>query len=330
MRRHQKRSGFEATITDSDVAAVRSLVETEKDTEFVRDRRARNVEPPAPELSREHFWYVLMGCLLTTQQRSTKGMPVNRFLEPQVFPLTLGACGRQASVEQFVLRTIKEFGGIRRGITIASQAANNWTRLNGGKWQEVEGWFEQLQRPRAQEPQTRDKAVERQAARWADENLAGLGPKQGRNLWQWLGLSRYEIPLDSRVTDWINSNLSFRIDAKRLVQLAYYEAVLDHVQDVCERAGVLPCVLDASAFDYEDLGRGKRTSRGTTQVGFVNPHGQVTIRNTGAPGTDHYQYVYQLACSHCGHVYGANGTDIHERLCPACQEGRPGTPLARV
>ena len=62
----------------------------------------------------------------------------------------------------------------------------------------------------------------------------------------------------------------------------------------------------------------------TTRTGYVNRNGQVVIRNTGAPGTDNNQYVYQLACSHCGHAYGANGSDIHLRLCPRCQGGQPG------
>jgi len=67
-----------------------------------------------------------------------------------------------------------------------------------------------------------------------------------------------------------------------------------------------------------------RETRGTTQVGFVSEKGQVVIRNTGLPGTDHRQYVYQLGCSHCGNVYGANGSDIHDRNCPKCQGGEPG------
>ena len=58
--------------------------------------------------------------------------------------------------------------------------------------------------------------------------------------------------------------------------------------------------------------------------GDVNRNGQVVIRDTGLSGTDHLQRVYQLGCSHCGHVYGANGTDVHERKCPRCQKGRPG------
>jgi hypothetical protein len=62
----------------------------------------------------------------------------------------------------------------------------------------------------------------------------------------------------------------------------------------------------------------------STKSGYVNRNGQVVIRNTGLPGTDHMQMVYQLGCSACGHVYGANGSDIHLRLCPKCQGGAPG------
>jgi hypothetical protein len=127
------------------------------------------------------------------------------------------------------------------------------------------------------------------------------------------------------VTNWVNNNLSSKIEAKRLGQLKYYESALDCLQAICEKGEALPCELDAAAFDYEDLGLG--STRGTTQTGLVNPNGQVTIRNTGLPGTDHNQYVYQIACSHCGEIYGANGSDIFERKCPRCQQGKPGLSL---
>jgi hypothetical protein len=63
---------------------------------------------------------------------------------------------------------------------------------------------------------------------------------------------------------------------------------------------------------------------GTTSVGYINRNGQVVVRHTGKSGTDHSQYIYQLACSKCGNNYGANGSDIYERKCPACQDGEPG------
>jgi hypothetical protein len=70
-----------------------------------------------------------------------------------------------------------------------------------------------------------------------------------------------------------------------------------------------------------------REDKGTTKTGYVNPNGQVVIRDTGSPGTDKFQRIYQLACSKCGHNYGANGSDCHLRLCPKCQAGAEGLPL---
>jgi hypothetical protein len=62
----------------------------------------------------------------------------------------------------------------------------------------------------------------------------------------------------------------------------------------------------------------------STVEGFTNDNGQQVVRRTDRPGTDHLQVVYVLSCTECGHVYGANGSDIHRRRCPKCQGGRPG------
>lgn len=70
--------------------------------------------------------------------------------------------------------------------------------------------------------------------------------------------------------------------------------------------------------------RAGRTSKGTTAVGYVNPRGQEVIRRTDLAGTDHGQRVYVLRCGGCEHEYGANGSDIFRRRCPACQNGASG------
>lgn len=67
-----------------------------------------------------------------------------------------------------------------------------------------------------------------------------------------------------------------------------------------------------------------REDKGTTRIGFINRNRQVNIRSTGLPGSDHRQTIYVLQCQPCGEAYGANGSDIHLRRCPACQGGRPG------
>jgi hypothetical protein len=71
--------------------------------------------------------------------------------------------------------------------------------------------------------------------------------------------------------------------------------------------------------------RSSRAKRGvTTQVGYTNRNRQTVVRPTGLPGTDHLQSIYVLHCGDCGNEYGSNGSDNHQRKCPACQGGMPG------
>lgn len=85
-----------------------------------------------------------------------------------------------------------------------------------------------------------------------------IGPKHSRNLLQILGLTRYEIPLDGRVTKWLNDDLGFAFDvsAASLSDPDYYDLISEGVQQLCATAEVLPCVLDAAvyvSFDERDL-----------------------------------------------------------------------------
>jgi hypothetical protein len=72
-----------------------------------------------------------------------------------------------------------------------------------------------------------------------------------------------------------------------------------------------------------------RSGSGTsTQTGYTNANNQRCDGHRGIAGTDHGQLSYGMVClvNDCGHVYGANGSDIFERKCPVCQGGKPGIP----
>lgn len=64
----------------------------------------------------------------------------------------------------------------------------------------------------------------------------------------------------------------------------------------------------------------------TTQIGYVNPNNQRCQGHRGVPGNDHLQWTYRMECLNdgCGHIYGANGSDVFQRKCPRCQGGAPG------
>jgi hypothetical protein len=316
-------------VSDSDIRAIRTLVELRKSDPFLLSRQKDNVVGPAPKFDREYFWLVLLGCLLTTQQRSTYGSPVDRFLELNPFPLTLESCC--GDIEKIIITALTAHKSIRMAPTIAHRAKLNYEWLAKDGWVAVEAQFCRLASQRNRAPQRGDATAEREAAHFA-EVLVGIGPKQSRNLWQWLGLTRYGTPLDSRICDWINENLSITIDVGRLSNPKYYDSMLDHVQDVCSKADILPCMFDAAAFDYNQQAtrsetRMSRPSKGTTEIGYRNDNGQLVIRDTGESGTDFDARKFQLACSRCGHNYGANSGDIWERKCPKCQGGKEGLPL---
>ena len=77
----------------------------------------------------------------------------------------------------------------------------------------------------------------------------------------------------------------------------------------------------------QNPGSRTRTSAGTTVPGYRNRNDQKVICDTGLPGNDYNQRIYGLECGRCGHHYGANGSDIWQRRCPACDGGQPGLDL---
>lgn len=210
---------------------------------FVKRRRARNVRrSEARDCSREEIWRVHLGCLLTTQQRSGAGSSVNRLLDSTPFPLRLPVCIAADSRTDFIRSELQQWGGIRFSPKIAVAAAANLTWLEQAGWDELESLMSALTAADSRED-------ERNAARWVARHLKGIGPKQSRNLLQWLGLTKYEIPLDSRVIRWANDfGFPVRLSAAGLSDEAYYEFVLDGVQQLCEPIGIFPCELDAMIF----------------------------------------------------------------------------------
>lgn len=242
----------EWSIEERDLLAVQNLLEQVNGNLFVSSRIQDNVTGPPPQFSREEFWRVSLGCLLTSQQRSGPGSPVHRFLRRRPFMPALRTCSIQ-TVESTISEALTTFGGLRFAPTIARYAAVNFRRLEGGDWARIEEEFERLTTLRRREPNASDVDEERRAASFADTFL-GFGPKQSRNLWQWLGLTRFEIPLDSRVIGWLNENrvFPFILSAQALNDENYYSYVMNGIQRLCASANLLPCVLDAAVFARDE------------------------------------------------------------------------------
>ncbi len=235
-------------IDDSDAKRVQSFVKKWLDDPFVRARIERNLADSKPAVTREAFWSGVYACLLTTQQRSGPTSPVTKFLLLDPSPLRLSSCENRKNIPAYATRILSEFGGLRRTTIIGKELKTNLPMLRGKAWEDVHQHLETVRLK-----QTVD--AERAAANFIKTKFRGFGPKQSRNLLQYLGLSRYEVPLDSRVTKWLRAfGFPIGLSAAVLADSYYYEFVLDAVQVLCHRAKVYPCLLDAAIFASFDKG----------------------------------------------------------------------------
>lgn len=212
------------SIVTRDIELVRALIRENRSDAFVQRRIQRNINRDRDPITPSRCWLAHMMCLLTTQQKSGPASPVATFLRAKPFPLKLSVVRDARSPDKAVLRELQHFGGIRRAPTISGQAVSNLSWFSGKGWQELKTKLSVL------ENRTRYE-TEREVANWLADKMKGLGPKQSRNFIQSLGLSRYEIPIDSRITKWLRDEFAFPlpISTASLSDLDYYCLLSDIV-----------------------------------------------------------------------------------------------------
>jgi len=230
-----------------DVLRVEQLMERMGSSYLVQHRIARNVEGSRRDpITQETVWYAMVSCLLTTQQRSGPNSKINILIRARPFPLGLAVCRAAEDLEELTVGVAQEWG-IRRGPTIGGELRANLLRL-----ETADGWADLLALLHSLETcpgPMEERGAAQQIATW----LKGFGPKQARNLLQMLGLTKHEIPLDSRVVKWLrNAGFPAPLVPMALSDEAYYCFVMDRVQELCAEAKILPCVLDALVFAAAD------------------------------------------------------------------------------
>lgn len=234
-------------ISETDTQQVRRFVDGLMNDPFVKRRIACNVEGNALDISRERIWETMLMCQLSTQQRSGPNSSTSRFISLSPFPLSYKACLRADNIAELVTDELTKFGGIRRTKVIGQEARANLLLLEDGFWGKLLDAASSLL-------QENDPLAERAVAQFIDDTFRGFGPKQSRNLLQALGLTKYEIPIDSRITKWLNAfGFPVRLSAHGLSDADYYCFVMDGIQALCRKCDILPCVLDAAIFaSYDD------------------------------------------------------------------------------
>ena len=232
-------------IEEDDIHTISQLYEKQASNPFVINRIKRNINGHYDTITRDSIWKQIVMCLLTTQQRSGPDSPISQFGRITPFPLDYVNCKKLS--EDSIVSILDKHTGIRRKNKIAAELSFNLSCLETGGWDKFISIIQKLESSKTQ-------SAEREAALYIMDNLKGFGPKQSRNLLQSLGITQYEIPLDSRLMDWINSNLAFpiKLRATGLSDINFYNFIMDGIIELCNIANIKPCVFDALVFSSFD------------------------------------------------------------------------------
>lgn len=232
-------------VEEDDINTIRQLYVNQASNPFVINRIKRNINGHYDTINRDSIWKQIVICLLTTQQRSGPDSPISQFCRITPFPLDYTNCKKLT--ENKIISILDKHAGIRRKNKIAAELVFNQSWLEAGGWDKFISIIQTLESSKTQ-------SAERETALFVMENLKGFGPKQSRNLLQSLGITQYEIPLDSRLMDWINNNISFPIQlrATGLSDINFYNFVMDGFIELCNAAKIKPCVFDALVFSSFD------------------------------------------------------------------------------
>ncbi len=233
-------------IEDDDIKKAKLFYEAQKNNSFIQNRIERNIKKILPPFTKELFWEAMIACLITTQQRSGPNSSVTKFICTKPFPLNYTKSTESKNLQNTVEEVITTFGGLRRSKTISEEVEFNFNWLENGGWEVIYELVENIIKNQTKE-------IERKSAEIIIDNLKGFGPKQSRNLLQSLGLTKYEIPVDSRITKWLTAfGFPIKLSATALSDKYYYNFVLDGFQKICEACKIFPCVMDAAIFSSFD------------------------------------------------------------------------------
>ncbi len=231
-------------ISQADIEKVKKVI-TENENAFLQARELRNVKKQNIVISKDKILKTMIMCLLTSQQRSGPNSTVGQFLRLDPFPVTIEKLTTGNNVEEFI-KDILQQNRLKRYVNrISSFFALNYEKIVEKNWTLIND-LEELKI-------SDSKIKERNIADNLANDFNGFGPKQSRNFLQAIGLTKYEIPIDSRITTWLNDfAFPVALTSSPLGDKGYYHFVSDGIQELCEKAEIYPCMLDAAIFSSFD------------------------------------------------------------------------------
>ncbi len=227
-------------LDDSDIKKVIDFVNENK-TPFVENRMNRNIKRKETIINKDIIIKNILMCLLTTPYDSYQDEKLTAFFNKKPFIITDGFLSNEYDIRNTVLEVLKS-NGLTPSNKIINSFIRNYFYLLQTKW----GILADLDNCII-EDYTKDK--ERDLADNIDMIFKGFGSIQARSFLQALGLTRYEIPINFIMIEWLK-NFGFPIffSPIALQDKSFYHFISDGIQLLCDKANIYPCILYATIF----------------------------------------------------------------------------------
>jgi len=226
-------------LNEQDIKKLNDFISTQQN-DFVETRKSRNILKKDIQINRDEIIQAMLQCLLLSNQETGADKKITGFFNEIPIILQYQFLSKEAAIEKTVIEMLKG-----NGLTGYVQKVPGFFSFNFS-WLEQSGWEIETQLKKSIETNLA-KEEERELADGIDQQFKGFGSKQARNFLQLLGITKYEIPIGSRVIQWMKDfgfPLSFSLTA--LQDKAIYHFISDGIQLLCEKAGVYPCMLEAA------------------------------------------------------------------------------------
>lgn len=168
--------------------------------------------------------------------------------------LNYAACNKASSIHKLLEREFS-VAGLRFAPTLARNLTKIHNLLEAGGWSILIDHLNALRINTTKRKELKVVEYLQSTMPASSKKFPGLGPKQARNFIQLIGLSRYEVPLDSRVLKKpAELGCKFVPTATALGDETVYRFVQDGVQQIAAALKIYPCILDACIFSSFDEG----------------------------------------------------------------------------
>ena len=232
---------LQSPVTKGELKNYEKFVYDFKDKERVVRCHNKNVLRKDVVISKEEFWRCFVIAMLTTQTKSGEGSALEGFLKTKPNILSYNYCIALEGVEDIEREIPKNATRFwNKACLNISEAIG---KFKNGLWNDVKILLSAIETDTTLEK-------ERDIVDFIRKNFKGIGRKQSRNIIQMMGLSKYVLPIDSRVVKKIEELSSITLN-KKLLEKNYVQ-IENRVNEICKRIDIHPCIFDACTFSSQE------------------------------------------------------------------------------